>query len=221
MAKRTTEDGEMDARQAKRERTVLRRGRVTRTVDVPCKRCGGAGGGPQWQYTGWTCYECRGSGRGVETRRVYLDAGDTALDERLTAIIDAAADAERKAHWAAGKAVRDARERESAHEDALVMDAEFDAARAVRFYGTIGERLRDVPCTVDFSYQTEGFYGISMLVLLRHGDAVFKAWGTGNTLWGWSRGDAVLLSGTIRAHETYRGVDQTVLTRVKLTEAPR
>ena len=29
-----------------------------------CSRCGGTGGAQQWAYTGWTCYQCGGSGKG-------------------------------------------------------------------------------------------------------------------------------------------------------------
>ena len=31
-----------------------------------CQRCGGVGGSDAWAYTGWTCYECGGSGIGPE-----------------------------------------------------------------------------------------------------------------------------------------------------------
>lgn len=31
-----------------------------------CQRCGGLGGSDAWVYTGWTCYECDGSGIGPE-----------------------------------------------------------------------------------------------------------------------------------------------------------
>lgn len=31
-----------------------------------CQRCGGLGGNDAWAYTGWTCYECGGSGIGPE-----------------------------------------------------------------------------------------------------------------------------------------------------------
>lgn len=42
------------------------------TQQRACGRCGGAGGGEQWRHTGWTCYQCGGSGRGpVETVRLY------------------------------------------------------------------------------------------------------------------------------------------------------
>jgi hypothetical protein len=31
-------------------------------VPWPCGRCGGAGGSEAWKFTGWTCFECNGSG---------------------------------------------------------------------------------------------------------------------------------------------------------------
>lgn len=37
-----------------------------------CGRCGGAGGADKWAHTGWTCYQCDGTGRGeVRPIRVY------------------------------------------------------------------------------------------------------------------------------------------------------
>ena len=30
---------------------------------IPCDRCGGQGGSDAWQYTGWTCYKCGGTGQ--------------------------------------------------------------------------------------------------------------------------------------------------------------
>ncbi len=45
-------------------------GTVLKTADgdpcfsypVHCGRCGGAGGSDSWRFTGWTCFECRGTG---------------------------------------------------------------------------------------------------------------------------------------------------------------
>jgi hypothetical protein len=42
------------------------------TYTAKCRRCGGLGGGEQWRYTGWTCYECNGTGHGTQaTERLY------------------------------------------------------------------------------------------------------------------------------------------------------
>jgi hypothetical protein len=34
------------------------------TKESPCGRCGGQGGSEVWKFTGWTCFQCGGSGRG-------------------------------------------------------------------------------------------------------------------------------------------------------------
>jgi hypothetical protein len=37
-----------------------------------CHKCGGAGGRPEWNYTGWVCFRCGGSGlEAVKTDKVY------------------------------------------------------------------------------------------------------------------------------------------------------
>ncbi len=40
----------------------------------PCSRCGGAGGSDKWAHTGWTCFDCGGSGKhihGPEKSKLY------------------------------------------------------------------------------------------------------------------------------------------------------
>ncbi len=38
----------------------------------PCNRCGGAGGAQKWEHTGWTCFDCGGSGKGRQAAvRLY------------------------------------------------------------------------------------------------------------------------------------------------------
>jgi len=37
-----------------------------------CNRCGGAGGAQKWEHTGWTCFDCGGSGKGRQAAgRLY------------------------------------------------------------------------------------------------------------------------------------------------------
>lgn len=48
-----------------------------------CQRCGGAGGSDAWAYTGWTCYECGGSGIGPEIiSKEYTPEYEAKLAER-------------------------------------------------------------------------------------------------------------------------------------------
>lgn len=48
-----------------------------------CQRCGGLGGSDAWAYTGWTCYECGGSGIGPEIiTKEYTPEYEAKLAER-------------------------------------------------------------------------------------------------------------------------------------------
>jgi len=51
-----------------------------------------------------------------------------------------------------------------------------------------------------------------------HEGVTVKTTGTGQTLYGWERGDRVTVTGTVKKFEEYQGTKQTVLTRAKLTE---
>ena len=71
-----------------------------------CSRCGGAGGSSKWAHTGWTCYDCGGSGKGgLATIKLYTA-------EKL-AKLDATA-AKRAAVKAAQAAARAAQEQAAA-----------------------------------------------------------------------------------------------------------
>lgn len=41
--------------------------------DYTCPRCGGAGGADKWQYTGWKCYECSGTGERINKPQVVKE----------------------------------------------------------------------------------------------------------------------------------------------------
>lgn len=38
-----------------------------------CPRCGGAGGAQKWEFTGWTCYECSGTGKRIDKPQIYKE----------------------------------------------------------------------------------------------------------------------------------------------------
>lgn len=49
---------------------------------VTCERCGGAGGHDKWAYTGWTCYECGGTGKVQGTWKEYTEEYRAKLDAK-------------------------------------------------------------------------------------------------------------------------------------------
>lgn len=92
-----------------------------------CSRCGGAGGADKWKPTGWTCFDCGGSGkhpRGPERVRLYT-ADElvklNATQEKRTAKRTAAADV--KAAVAKAEVEARRQEFETAH-GALMAQAE-------------------------------------------------------------------------------------------------
>jgi hypothetical protein len=49
-----------------------------------CSRCGGAGGSKAWEHTGYTCYQCGGSGLGpTKVEKLYTADELAVLDARL------------------------------------------------------------------------------------------------------------------------------------------
>ena len=77
-----------------------------------CRRCGGQGGSEAWKLTGWTCYDCGGSGRrGTEAVLVYTGEELGKLDataEKRQATKQAKADAKAAAEAAATMQRREA-----------------------------------------------------------------------------------------------------------------
>jgi ribosomal protein L37AE/L43A len=89
---------------------VARKGGVGVNRIHRCNRCGGAGGSSKWDHTGWTCFDCGGSGQGhpyvmpvytaeklvtLNATKAKADAKRTVAREAKAAADAARADAER------------------------------------------------------------------------------------------------------------------------------
>ena len=98
--------------------------------------------------------------------------------------------------------------------------AEADSSEHV---GEIGDRLRDIKAEVVFKTYTSSDFGTSRLYILQGEDGNrYKCFYTGST-WSAEQGDKVLLTGTVKKHEVYRGKKATMLTRCimkNLTQKP-
>src|SRR5262245_18908652 len=85
------------------------KGRPYFTQTKCCSRCGGAGGADKWAHTGWTCFQCGGSGKGgIETVKLYT-ADQLAKLNATAAKKQAKKQAAFEAKAAAEKAEADAR----------------------------------------------------------------------------------------------------------------
>jgi hypothetical protein len=72
------------------------------TRQESCHRCGGAGGADRWKFTGWTCFECSGTGLGsVRQVKLYTVEQHGKLEARAKKM-----EAKRVAKWEAERAVR-------------------------------------------------------------------------------------------------------------------
>lgn len=79
------------------------------------------------------------------------------------------------------------------------------------FVGAIGERL-EVRVMVEKAIQLDGYYGPSTMHIMRgvEDDNVY-VWSTASK--SWAEGTCKTIRGTVKDHKTYRGTNQTVLTR--------
>lgn len=91
------------------------------TLSRPCGRCGGQGGSEAWKHTGWTCFDCGGSGRGADQTAKLYDADQIARLDAIAAKRLAVRTAAHAAKAAAEQAAADARRDafRAAHADLL------------------------------------------------------------------------------------------------------
>jgi hypothetical protein len=100
-------------------------------------------------------------------------------------------------------------------------EAELNMKRAANaasvFVGAEKERLRDIPVTIEFKTLVESDFGASYLLKMRRADGCLFSWFcSGNGAADFKAGDAVLVTGTVKAHREYKGTKETQLTRCKL-----
>ena len=84
------------------------------------------------------------------------------------------------------------------------------------YIGEEKERLRDLHVTLVGSRTVESYYGTSILYTFKMGDNVLTWFCSGAGLdEDIENGDTILLTGTVKKHQIYNGVKQTVLNRCK------
>jgi hypothetical protein len=187
---------------------------ATDRVAVNCDRCGGTGRVVFEWVDGGRCWGCFGTGKStisVTTARKWAK-GEAFVAEYNDQI---------KAYWAEFEAIQ-ARAAAEAEFAAAWDEAHAEAARRNAlvggFLGAVGDKV-SVTGTVNVAKYVEAqsynrSSSIFLIVTLDNGQVV-KTFGSGASLFSLNRNDRVTLTGAVKAHETYRGQDQTVLIRVK------
>ena len=190
---------------------------------VTCDRCGGRGGADAWQWTGWTCYKCGGTGKILGKWKEYTPEYEAKLEAKRQAKIaawkeeQAKYEAERDAREAQIRAEREAREAEEA------------ARRAISQYvGTIGEKIN---ITVKFervaSFEIPAYGGgwgrMQTMRIYTFADENGNKFIWKTTSWlksdkdeDFEEGSTITIKGTIKAFGEYKGEKQTELQRVKV-----
>lgn len=79
-----------------------------------------------------------------------------------------------------------------------------------RYYGSVGERV-ELELTVKKAIESDGYYGRSTFHVLESAEENIFTWNTGAKQL--EVGETYKLRGTVKEHITYKGEEQTVLTR--------
>lgn len=189
--------------------------------DVPCSRCGGGGGADKWQFTGWTCYQCGGTGKMHGKYKVYTPEYEAKLEARRKAKAEkferehaeeiAKAEAERKAKEEAERLAREAEEQRIREQKAIS-----------QHFGQVGDKI-DLDAVLEKNAWFEipsfrGFGTDTMHVYTfrdEKGNAII--WKTSKGL-GFEKGSKIHIKGTIKEHSEYDDEKQTVITRAKVED---
>lgn len=85
--------------------------------------------------------------------------------------------------------------------------------------GEIGERLKDIHVECIFSRVVSSYYGESVLYTFRDANGnIYKTFYSGNS-WSVDDGESVLITGTVKKHDEWKGQKQTMLNRVAVKDA--
>lgn len=197
---------------------------------VPCERCGGAGGADKWQFTGWKCYKCGGTGTQVGSWKEYTPEYEAKLEARRQAKREkweqehaeeiAQREAERKAKEEAERLAQEEEERRIREQKAKS-----------QYIGEVGDKIDTVATYIKTAwFDVPSYVGFGTDTMYIH---TFKI-GDNTVIWKtstdnlgefneegeWERyeeGKQIHLKGTIKEHKEYKDEKQTVLTRCRIS----
>jgi hypothetical protein len=101
---------------------------------------------------------------------------------------------------------------------AIAKAAQVEADAHLIYIGEVGEKIT-ITGTVKVAKAIDTQFGLSRLLIVADTDGnLIKAFTTAQFVWDLEAGDEVTLIATVKAHEVYEDVKQTVITRPKLIE---
>lgn len=195
--------------------------------DWTCPRCGGQGWAGQWKFTGVICFRCGGSGLRSTPKIIkeYTDEYAAKLEAKRQA--KAAKYAEEHAdEIAAAKAEEERREAEAAAQAAAERARMEEIERKARghYFGTVGQKFETEVTYVDHFFY-DSVYGGGTCYKFDTDDGAHLFWMTSGSLGGndliVDEGSRITIRATIKAHNERHGVEQTMLTRVKVIKGGR
>ena len=90
---------------------------------------------------------------------------------------------------------------------------------ADEYVGKVGEKLKDMKVTFTNCYKFDDYYGVTYFVEFVDEQDHCLVWKTNKgAVTGFEVGDKFVLSGTVEAHDEYKGTKQTMITRAKLVK---
>lgn len=195
-----------------------------------CPKCDGTGGIPQfWRIEGGRCFMCGGSGKIHDTIKEYTPEYAAKLEARRKARAEERArkEAEKRAEEerieAERKAERIAAWREANPEKAKAADLLHAMAQTSDFVGEEGKRI-DLKAIylkgTSFSARKTNYYDSGIrYVHIFSVDSKKVTWITSTIdLDAFTIGKTYNVRGTVKKHEEYNDIKQTMLTRCKVSE---
>ncbi|MGW4719908.1 hypothetical protein [Nocardia sp. NPDC004260] len=196
--------------------------RGTDEVEEPCGCNNGRYSGPtnaRWDngngHDAW-CFHCNGT--------AVLRVKVSSVRARVRRAAKAAAERRELAPYLEWLAAEKAHKELLAAEAAAYAEQERRTSLVRGFVGEIGDKITDrtAVVTVAYTYDKANYYtgrpetGMLLVLTLDNGQVV-KWSSTGAGAFGYERGDRVrILRATVKAHDNYKGQDQTTLKNVRL-----
>lgn len=186
-------------------------------LDERCPRCGGGGGDGKWMHTGWTCWECGGSGlaRKPKVYKVYTDEYEAKLAERRAA---------KRSKYEAehAEAIREHQLAMQMEQERIEREKALEAARKAisQYVGEVGEKVSfcgEFVKAVEFQVADPfGRPDWRHVYTFKDTDGNVFTWFTSSGKYcGHEYGEPVEVTGTVKGHKEYDGEKQTNLLRVK------